>query len=328
MIDTLVDWFATVQGWLFQSAVEPFMYYSGLGQFTEQAFEGTEWFLVGVCEITLLYILLRPLEALIPAQPITDRRAHRNDFIYTVVHRLGAFSVLVFFVLDPVMDHITAILHLQGIWQFNLESLWPGVTDHPLASFMLYLVVLDFFDYWYHRAEHRFHWWWGLHSLHHSQQNMNLWSDNRNHLLDDFLRDVYMAVIALGIGVQPGQYVLLVAASRILQSLQHANVRIQFGAIGERLLVSPRFHRLHHALGIGHESGGAGTLGGHNFAVLFPAWDVVFGTAHFGKTYEATGVRDQLPAPAGKARDYGRGFWQQQWFGLKRMVEFARRPGS
>jgi sterol desaturase/sphingolipid hydroxylase (fatty acid hydroxylase superfamily) len=157
---------------------------------------------------------------------------------------------------------------------------------------------------------------------------MNLWSDNRNHLLDDFLRDIYMAVIALGIGMQPGQYVLLIAASRMLQSLQHANVRLGFGSIGERLLVSPRYHRLHHAIGIGHESRGEGSRGGHNFAVLFPAWDIVFGTAHFGKTFEATGIRDQLPPPAGKGCNYGRGFWQQQWLGLKRMLEFARISGS
>ena len=328
MINTLVDLFSEVQGWLFQAIVEPAIFHLALGEFTEQAFEGTEWFLVGLCEIVLLYIVLRPLEALIPVHPITDRHARWNDFLYTVIHRLGAFAIVVFFVLDPVMDQIEAILHLQGIRQFNLENIWPGITDNPLASFLLYLIVLDFFDYWYHRAEHHFNWWWGLHSLHHSQQNMNLWSDNRNHLLDDFLRDIIMAVIALVIGVPPGQYVLLVAASRILQSLQHANVRIWFGAIGERLLVSPRYHRLHHAIGIGHESGGKGTLGGHNFAVLFPVWDIVFGTAHFGKTFEATGVRDQLPAPAGEGRDYGHGFWAQQWLGLKRMAAFGKRSSS
>lgn len=328
MINTLNDLFSVVQGWLFQMVVEPVVFHLALGEFAEQAFEGTEWFLVGLCEIVLLYIVLRPLEALIPVHPITDRHARWNDFLYTVIHRLGAFAIVVFFVLDPVMDQIEAILHLQGIRQFNLENIWPGITDNPLASFLLYLVVLDFFDYWYHRAEHHFNWWWGLHSLHHSQQNMNLWSDNRNHLLDDFLRDIIMAVIALVIGVPPGQYVLLVAASRILQSLQHANVRIWFGAIGERLLVSPRYHRLHHAIGIGHESGGKGTLGGHNFAVLFPVWDIVFGTAHFGKTFEATGVRDQLPVPAGEGRDYGHGFWAQQWLGLKRMAAFGKRSSS
>jgi len=320
MIAAIVDAFSFVQGWLFETLVNPLIFHVGLAEFTEEAFEGTEWFLIGVCELALLLIILRPLEALIPVHPITDPRARRLDFLYTVIHRLGLFTLAIFFVLDPMMDHINGMLHLNGINPFHLENLWPGVTDLPLVSFLLYLVVLDFFDYWFHRGEHTIRWWWALHSLHHSQQNMNLWSDDRNHLLDDLLRDIYMAVIAIGIGVAPGQYVLLVAVSRALQSLQHANVRIHFGAIGERLLVSPRYHRLHHAIGIGHESKGRGTLGGHNFAVLFPVWDILFRTAHFGKTFEMTGIRDQLPAPLGNDRNYGTGFWSQQWLGLKRLA--------
>lgn len=325
MIQFLVDLFGVTQGWLFETIVQPFVFYFGLGEFTEQAFEGTEWFLVGLCEIVLLYCLLRPLEAWLPVHAFTDRNARWNDFFYTVLHRLGLFTILIVFVLDPWLDHLTGILHLQGIKTYSLDTLWPGMTDRPLVSFFIYLVVLDFFDYWYHRGEHHFHWWWGLHSLHHSQQNMNLWSDNRNHVFDDFLRDIYMALIALVVGVQPAQYVLLVSLSRMLQSLQHANVRIHFGPIGERLLVSPRYHRLHHAIGLGHEKPGAGTaLGGHNFAVLFPVWDILFGTAHFGKTFEATGIRDQLPAPAGTGRDYGHGFWRQQWLGARRMCAALR----
>ncbi|HEX8884550.1 MAG TPA: sterol desaturase family protein [Noviherbaspirillum sp.] len=325
MIASLSDSFATAQAWLFETVVQPLLFWSGLGEFTENAFEGTEWFLIGVCELVLLWLVLRPLEALIPVHAFNDRRARWNDFIYTVVHRLGAFTLVIFFLLDPLIDQFTAFLHLHGIHQFDLDKVWPGVTDLPLVSFFLYLFVLDFFDYWYHRAQHNIGWWWGLHSLHHSQQNMNLWSDDRNHLLDDLLRDLFLAVIALFIGVQPGQYVLLVALSRILQSVQHANIRLHFGSVGERLLVSPRFHRLHHAIGVGHESRGRGSLGGHNFAVLFPIWDVLFGTARFGGGFALTGVRDQLPPPQGKGRDYGQGFWRQQWLGLRRMVEYGQR---
>ena len=61
-------------------------------------------------------------------------------------------------------------------------------------------------------------------------------------------------LLALAIGVAPSQYVLLVVASRMLQSLQHANVRVHFGRLGDYLLVSPRFHRLHHAIGVGHDN--------------------------------------------------------------------------
>jgi sterol desaturase/sphingolipid hydroxylase (fatty acid hydroxylase superfamily) len=331
MIDFLTERFAVAQAWLFESVIEPLLYYAGLGEVIEDAFEGTEWFLIGVCEIVLIFLVLRPMEALIPVHKFDDRRARWNDFVYTFLHRIGLFPVLVFFTLDPLMDHVAGWLHLENISPFNLEELAPGMS--PLSSFFIYFVVLDFFDYWFHRAQHQFSWWWGLHSLHHSQQNMNLWSDDRNHLLDDVLRDFYLAIIALAIGVPPGQYVLLISLSRILQSLQHANVRLHFGRIGERLLVSPRYHRMHHAVGVGHESHGKGTLGGCNFAVLLPVWDIVFRTANFTPRFEATGVRDQLAREdehgvLRPGRDYGRGFWRQQWLGLKRMVEFAvRRPG-
>jgi sterol desaturase/sphingolipid hydroxylase (fatty acid hydroxylase superfamily) len=328
MIHILIEWFSDAQAWLFQSVVQPFLFAVSLGDIVEEAFDGTEWFLLGLVELALLYAILRPLEAWIPVKKDLDPAARRIDFLYTCIHRLGAFSIVVFLVLDPMFDALASEMSLAGISHFNLELLWPGVTDIPLVSFFVYLLVLDFFDYWYHRASHHFNWWWGLHSLHHSQRDMNLWTDNRNHLLDDLLRDIYMAAIALAIGVEPAQYVLLVVAARMQQSLQHANVRLHFGAIGERLLVSPRYHRTHHAIGVGHESRGKGTLGGCNFAVLFPVWDIVFGTAYFGKEFPMTGVRDQLPAPEGKGRDYGRGFWAQQWLGLKRMIEFAKRNPS
>jgi sterol desaturase/sphingolipid hydroxylase (fatty acid hydroxylase superfamily) len=320
IVQTFIDYFAQVQDVLFEAVVQPLMMALDLGEYVEEAFTGTEWFLVGVCELTVLFLLLRPLEALIPVHRIEGSRARWNDFTYTVLNRLGILTVVVFFLLDPLVNMVMEELHLYSVQPFNLDDLWPGVTDRPLVTFLLYLVVLDFFDYWYHRAQHNVRWMWALHSLHHSQRDMNLWSDDRNHILDVFLHDVLMGLVALAIGVAPSQYVLLVVASRMLQSLQHANVRIHFGRIGEYLLVSPRFHRLHHAIGAGHESRGPGSLGGCNFAVLFTGWDVLFRSARFGGGFAMTGVRDQLPPPQGKGRDYGASFWSQQWLGLLRLL--------
>ena len=62
-------------------------------------------------------------------------------------------------------------------------------------------------------------------------------------------------------------------------------------------------------------------LGGCNFGVLLPWWDMLFGTADFQPGYAATGVRDQTE----QGRDYGRGFWAQQWRGLQRLREAGRR---
>lgn len=321
MIDWLTDAFSAMQGWFFETAVQPLVYAVGLGGWTEDAFDATGWLLVGVIQILVLLAIIGPLQRWRSVEPVVDRHAIRIDVLYTLIHRLGLFRLAMFFTLQPFFDDAMGALRTAGWGTFHLDEVWPGVTDVPVVAFAIYLVVLDFVGYWIHRGQHQFNWWWGLHSLHHSQRQMTMWSDDRNHLLDDIVHDALIVIVAQLIGVAPGQFIAFVAFTQLSESLQHANLRLSFGAIGERLWISPRFHRLHHSIGLGHESKGASTLGGHNFGVLLPWWDMLFRTANFEDRYDPTGIRDQVePRADGSVREYGRGFWAQQWLGLKRMV--------
>lgn len=315
MFDVPQQGFDALHTWLFETAVQPIVYQFGWMAYLEDAYGATEWFLLGALQVVVLYALMRPLEARFPAEPWEDRKGVGVDVIYTLLHRLGLLPLAAFVLLTPLFDLLAQGLRAVGFTPLALDAAWPGVTDVPVVSFLLYLVVLDFVAYWLHRGQHSLRWWWALHALHHSQQKMSFWTDRRNHLLDDLIIDAAKAAVALFIGVEPSQFVMLVIATRTLESLQHANLATSFGPLG-RLVVSPLFHRRHHAIGYGHE----GRHQGCNFAVLFPVWDVLFGTADFRPAVEATGIRDQLPAPQGRGRDYGRGFWAQQWLGLKRMV--------
>lgn len=314
-MDLLLNAFDTVQRWLFETLVQPVAFWLGLGNRLEDAFDGTGWLLVGLLQLLVLLAVIGPLQRWRPVEPVTDRAAIRVDVLYTLIHRLGLFRLVLFFTLTPVLDDLIGWLRVAGLPTFHLDDLWPGVTDRPLVNLLLYLVVVDFFDYWLHRGQHQFEWWWRLHALHHAQRQMTMWSDNRNHLLDDLIRDLLLVTLAQLIGVAPGQFVAIVAFTQLSESLQHANLRLSFGRWGERLWISPRFHRVHHSIGLGHESPGR-VLGGHNFGVLLPWWDMLFGTANFEQRYDPTGVRDQVE----QGRDYGRGFWAQQWLGLKRLV--------
>ena len=320
-MDWLTDIFANVQQWLFEAAVQPLVYAVGLGGWVEDAFDATGWLMVGLIQIAILVALIGPLQRWRPVEPVVDRPAIRIDILYTLIHRLGLFRLAMFFALDPLFDQALGTVRGAGWGSLHLDELWPGVTDVPWVAFAIYLVVLDFVEYLIHRGQHKFNWWWALHSLHHSQRQMTMWSDNRNHLLDDVIHDAIIVVVAQLIGVAPGQFVAIVAFTQISESLQHANLRLGFGAIGDRLWISPRFHRLHHSIGIGHESKGPRTLGGHNFGVLLPWWDMLFRTVNFENRYDPTGIRDQVePDARGELREYGRGFWAQQWLGLKRLA--------
>jgi sterol desaturase/sphingolipid hydroxylase (fatty acid hydroxylase superfamily) len=319
-IDFLMRNFALLQGWIFEQAIQPVLFRLGLNHLSEQAFDATELMLLGILEIAVLALVLGALERRYPAEAQNDSPDRRIDRWYTLLHRLGIFPLFAFVLLTPLVDALETRLRLSGISRLNLEQslarvsdwpMWQSFFERPLVSFCMYLVILDLADYWIHRAQHRFEPWWQLHALHHSQRQMNFWSDNRNHLLDDLLRDALMAGLAMILGASPAQYLGLVFVSRMLQSLQHANLKWRFGSLGERMLVSPSFHRLHHGVGIGHE----GNHQGCNFAVLFPVWDVIFRTADFRPGFVPTGIRDQL-----EGKTYGEGLWSQQYLGLKRML--------
>lgn len=311
MFDWIQEMFAELHQHVFESGVLPVLYALELGGEAERAFNATQFFLIGAIEITLLAIVLGALEKWRPVEEQPHTEWKKTDALYTMLHRLGFVPLLLFFLLMPLVDALDGALRMHNIIPPNLEDLVPWLAGAPLVSFLVYLVVLDFVAYWLHRWQHRFNWWWSLHALHHSQREMSFWSDDRNHLLDDLLIDSAHVMVALLIGVPPGQFIALVVASRMIESLSHANLRLHFGRVGERLLVSPRFHRLHHGVGVGHE----GRTQGCNFAVLFPIWDVMFGTANFECTFPATGIRDQADG-----REYGDTFWRQQWLGLQRML--------
>lgn len=309
----LSDLWAAIQTWLFESAVLPLLYATGGSDLLEQAYDGVEWFMAGIVEIMLIASVGLLFERLLPAekQAWLSNRQVRVDMVYTFIHRSGLFPLFVFMLLTPLFDSLESMLRMQGIVRPSLEDALPDTWRHPLFVFVMYLLALDFVDYWIHRAQHRWQWWWALHSLHHSQQTMTVWSDNRNHLLDDFLRDAIMATAALLLGLPPSQFLWVVVFTRLMQSFQHGNLRISMGWLGDRVFVAPWFHRIHHSI----RDDVSNAARGHNFAVLFPVWDLLFKTADMNIRYEPTGIADQL-----EGRNYGDGFFSQQWRSLRRMV--------
>jgi sterol desaturase/sphingolipid hydroxylase (fatty acid hydroxylase superfamily) len=311
-LDGLVS---SLQTWLFVDVVQPLLFKFGWMDYDEDTYDALYPVIVGLLTIVAMYGLLRPLEALRPVERWENRKALRVDVLYTWVTKLGLFNLFFFVAFQPIFANSQVWLRYHGIANVNLDTLWPGVTSKPIVAFAIYLIVLDFAGYWYHRWQHRFGVWWELHAVHHSQRQMSLWCDDRNHLLDDVIQAGFFAAIALAIGIAPTQFVVLTAVTNFAQSVQHTNARLPFGPLLERLIVSPSFHRRHHAVGYGHE----GTAYGCNFGVLLPWWDMLFGTASWNRTVEPTGIRQQI-----EGESYGEGFFSQHWLAF---VRIARRLG-
>ena len=146
----IIERFAALQGWLFESAVLPSLYALGLMDFAEIAFDATEFVLLGLVQIGAIYALLRPLEAWWPAERWTARAAVRTDVLYTFLNRLGLVPIAVYAVLTPLVDTFDAQLRAAGYIPRSLEDFIPALAQSPLAAFCVYLLVLDLADYWRH----------------------------------------------------------------------------------------------------------------------------------------------------------------------------------
>ena len=316
-----MNWFSQLFdaafAWAFSKLTQPLLFALGLMDYWDEAYLGTETVLLGLLEISLLGLIVVPLEKWRPFEAQQDAAAVRTDLLYTLLNRLGVLPLLLFAIALPVENVIDSLLHERGIVRITLETLAPALAREPLLAFVCYLILFDFLGYWMHRAQHRLGWWWQLHAVHHSQRAMSVWTESRNHYLDDILSALIFVLAARLAGTPATQFIWLVFASRLIESLSHANWRISYGALFSRVIVDPHFHRIHHSIGLGHE----GRARGVNFAVLLPVWDMLFGTARFGNAELPTGIRDQE-----EGRDYGRGLIAQQWLGCTRLWRALTSP--
>ena len=152
-MDALIDLFATVQEGLFESVFQPLAFAWGMASRLEDVYDATGWLLIGLLQIAVMLAIIGPLQRWRPVEPISDKATVRTDVFYTLIHRLGLFRLCLFFSVDPLMDELLGHLRAAGFGTFHLEDLWPGVTDGPILSFVLYLVLFDFVNYWLHRAQ-------------------------------------------------------------------------------------------------------------------------------------------------------------------------------
>ena len=135
MINTLVEAFVALQGWLLDRLIQPPLLAMGLGSHLEMAFDGVEFFLCGVLQISAAYLLLRPLEALRPIELWPDRQAVRVDVLYSLLDRLGIIPLLVFALLAPLFASVDSWLRFNDIIPPQLEDLFPSLETRPLLSF-------------------------------------------------------------------------------------------------------------------------------------------------------------------------------------------------
>ncbi len=144
--------------------------------------------------------------------------------------------------------------------------------------FILYLLLFDFGYYWIHRAQHSCRWLWRFHATHHSDCNVSALSASRHHWLEETFRFIPITLpMAIIFGASESMPMWALVAPGLYGIFIHWNCPLRMNYL-QKIIVTPWYHRIHHSIVPDHEN--------KNFAVFFPVWDLIFGTAYFPKKEE------------------------------------------
>ena len=219
-------------------------------------------------------------ERIWPAEPRPVlARGHVQDACYLALHAI---------VVIPLMTLLSvgsaALIGSYAGWiELHPAQHWPGWLLIPLAA-----TAMDAANWLAHFADHRLGFLWRFHALHHSQEELSVLTSFRAHPLMHTTGFVLATVPV--VALMPGRPIapVLITIYVCIGTLQHANLRWTFGPAG-RVIVSPAYHRLHHA----REDQSL------NLGVVLTIWDVLAGRARFPARGDAVGRTglDGRPVP-------------------------------
>lgn len=131
------------------------------------------------------------------------------------------------------------------------------------------LFIVDFTVYWIHRSQHYYTLMWRTHAWHHSIEEMYWFAGFRTSFFHSLLNNIPQVLIPVTLfKLTPAEAGIGYSLGVFIQFVEHTNWKLSFGPLNW-LLVTPDYHRIHHAATL-HR--------GKNLAGTFRIWDMMFGT--------------------------------------------------
>ena len=226
----------------------------------------------------IVLIVTLVMERLYPAEK--NKKMFSLSFAQDLVWFLYE-SILHALIIATVVELIKTV-YAQHFAFMTIEAanVWP-----EWARFALGVLLLDFLYWWQHYINHKVPFFWKLHSVHHSQKQLNFFTDFRYHVLEYVVRESVLAVPFLVLHVDVPKIVAFSVFRRWYTRFYHGNIRMNMGPL-RHVLVTPQSHRIHHSFQREHHD--------MNFGSLFCIWDHLFKTQYKNyDEYPATGITDE-----------------------------------
>jgi sterol desaturase/sphingolipid hydroxylase (fatty acid hydroxylase superfamily) len=205
------------------------------------------------------------IEGAIPLLSLSYKRSKTRhaavNFAFTLMHLVIHTVLAVFIVL--LSDWCKAN-------QFGIVY-WSGAG--VLATVIICFMVLDFFGGWLvHITEHKLHWLWRFHIVHHADNNVDVTTGLRHHPVESVLRGLFFFAGILLSGAPIYAVMIYQTFVVLFTGFTHANISLP-RSIDRALswvLVSPNMHKVHHHW--------QQPFTDSNYGAVLSVWDRLFGT--------------------------------------------------
>ena len=191
------------------------------------------------------------------------REGFVDDFILYTLVQSYALGIVISYIIQFI-DGQTNLsrLHIISGWPIWLQILF-------------FLVVHDFYIYWFHRYQHNSKIFWRIHEAHHSNKNIDWLAGSRSHALEILINQTIEFAPIVLLGAAPEVAVIKGLIDAVWGMYIHSNIDIDTGRL-QYFINGPEMHRWHHA---DKDSEAYNT----NFSTKLAIWDWMFGTAYFPK---------------------------------------------
>lgn len=206
-------------------------------------------------------VLFTIAELVRPARKLRYRKALPGDLVAMVVYQFGVATAAAY-VYEPGNDFIRHDLMRQPL-AATIAGLWLA------PRLVVYYLVADLGSYWLHRLMHTRH-LWRLHRWHHAPTQMYWLAGVRASLPQQILFNLPgFAALPILAGARGWVFLAMLVEGVIRNDWMHMNVTWRSNWL-EWVLVTPRYHHIHHSADAKLHNG--------NYGSLFSIWDRLFGT--------------------------------------------------
>jgi len=207
-------------------------------------------------------------------------------------------GLLLFLAINTVTIRILAYVPFL-LWIVYVEEEGWGISRwlHVVGwtEIILSVVILDLFDYFWHRANHRVNILWRFHKAHHSDIGMDVSTALRFHPTELLMSSLIKALWVVIWGPTVVAWFLFEALVSLCAQFHHSNIDFPdwIESWLSWIIVTPRYHAAHHA--VDRKWGDA------NFSTILSIWDRMFGTYSRPENGGATtNAEDALGLPEGR----------------------------